>query len=204
MPKVKVGKMSRRLGIGLTTKGQKILERRPYPPGQHGPNARRPKPSEYSRQLLEKQKLRYLYGLRESQFKTTFVRARALKGATGDNLINLLERRLDNVVYRAGFASTRTQARQLVAHGHFTVNGRKTNIPSYRLRPGELVSVRTQSRERPYFKDLVASGTLAVERGHAWLSVDAEGLLVRIVAQPTREDGEGQVDLQAIIEFYNR
>lgn len=204
MPKIKVGKMSRRLGIGLTAKGQRILERRPYPPGQHGPNPRRPKQSEYSRQLLEKQKLRFLYGLRERQFKLTFDRARALEGTTGDNLINLLERRLDNVVYRAGFAKTRAGARQLVAHGHITVNGRKTNVASYRTRPGEVVAVRPQSRERTYFKDLVASGAMAIERGLTWLAVDAEALSVNITQQPAREDGEGQVDLQAIIEFYNR
>lgn len=204
MPKIKVGKMSRRLGIGLTTKGQRVLERRPHPPGQHGQTTRRQKPSEYSRQLLEKQKLRFLYGLRERQFKTLFVRARAMQGTAGDNMMILLERRLDNVVYRSGFASTRAQARQLVAHGHFTVNGRKTDVPSYRLRPGDVVSVRTQSRESEYFKNLVESNTLAVERGHAWISIDPTQMSVNVLSHPTREDGEGQVDLQAIIEFYNR
>lgn len=196
--------MSRRLGIGLTAKGQKILERRPYAPGQHGPNARRGKPSEYSRQLTEKQKLRFLYGLREKQFKTTFLRARAKGGGTGDNLISLLERRLDNLVYRAGFATTRAQARQLVAHGHFCVDGRKTDIPSYRLRPGQEVSVRAQSSTREYFKNLVASGELEREHGYEWFSVDVESMKVAIISHPTREDGEQQIDLQSIIEFYNR
>lgn len=204
MPKIKVGKMSRRLGIGLTTKGQRILERRPYGPGQHGPNARRPKPSEYSRQLLEKQKLRYLYGLREKQFKGIFARARAMEGTTGDNLISLLERRLDNVVYRAGFASTRAQARQLVAHGHFTVDGRKTDIPSYRLRPGQVVSIREESRGATYFKNLNESGQLGIERGLEWLNIDASVPSITVSAQPSRESGEQAVDLQAIIEFYNR
>lgn len=205
MPKTKVGKMSRRLGIGLTTKGQRILERRPYPPGQHGTNARRPKQSEYSRQLIEKQKLRFLYGLRERQFKGLFVKARSMKeGTAGDNLVSLLERRLDNVVYRAGFAETRAQARQLVAHGHFTVGGRKTNVASYRLRPGDSVAVRNESRERPYFKTLVESNRLTVERGLNWLSVNAGDLAVEVLSNPGREDGEQQVDLQAIIEFYNR
>ncbi len=204
MPKIKVGKMSRRLGIGLTTKGQRILERRPYGPGQHGPNARRPKPSEYSRQLLEKQKLRYLYGLREKQFKGIFARARAMEGTTGDNLINLLERRLDNVVYRAGFASTRAQARQLVAHGHFTVDGRKTDVPSYRLRPGQVVSIREESRGATYFKNLNDSGQLGIERGLEWLNIDANVPSITVSAQPSRESGEQAVDLQAIIEFYNR
>lgn len=204
MPKIKVGKMSRRLGIGLTSKGQRILERRPYGPGQHGPNARRPKPSEYSRQLLEKQKLRFLYGLRENQFKGIFSKARSMEGTTGDNLINLLERRLDNVVYRSGFATTRAQARQLVAHGHFTVAGRKTNVASYRLRPGDEVGVRVQSREGAYFKNLVESGQLSIERGLQWLNVDAGNLAVSVTGQPSREDGEQAVDLQAIIEFYNR
>lgn len=204
MPKIKVGKMSRRLGIGLTEKGQRILERRPYGPGQHGPNLRRPKQSEYARQLLEKQKLRFLYGLRERQFKNIFVKARSSSGPTGTNLINLLERRLDNVIYRAGFAKTRAQARQLVGHGHFTVEGRKTNIPSYRVRPGELISVRTQSREADFFKDLAASGQLEIERGLTWIAVDAQDLSLRITAQPALEDGEQRVDLQAVIEFYNR
>lgn len=196
--------MSRRLGIGLTEKGQRILERRPYGPGQHGPNLRRPKQSEYARQLLEKQKLRFLYGLRERQFKNIFVKARSSSGPTGTNLINLLERRLDNVIYRAGFAKTRAQARQLVGHGHFTVEGRKTNIPSYRVRPGELISVRTQSREADFFKDLAASGQLEIERGLTWIAVDAQDLSLRITAQPALEDGEQRVDLQAVIEFYNR
>lgn len=204
MPKIKVGKMSRRLGIGLTTKGQRILERRPYGPGQHGPNARRPKPSEYSRQLLEKQKLRFLYGLREKQFKGIFARARAMEGTTGDNLISLLERRLDNVVYRSGFATTRAQARQLVAHGHFTVDGRKTDVPSYRLRSGQVVGIREESRNATYFKDLVASGQLAIERGLEWLTVSADALTISVTANPSRESGEQAVDLQAIIEFYNR
>ena len=204
MPKIKVGKMSRRLGIGLTAKGQRILEKRPYPPGQHGPNRRRGKPSEYSRQLAEKQKLRYIYGLREKQFKGIFIKARTMEGRTGDNLINLLERRLDNVVYRAGLAQTRAGARQLVAHGHITVNGRKTKASSYRTRPGEVVAVREQSTSRTYFTDLKASGRLEVEHGLEWIGVDADKMSINVLGHPTLEDGEQAIDLQAIIEYYNR
>ncbi len=126
-----VGKVSRRLGIGITDKGQRILEKRSYAPGQHGPNMRRRQASDYSVRLLEKQKARYMYGLLEKQFRRMYKQADRMPGATGANLFVLLERRLDNVVYRMGLANTRSQARQLVNHGHVTVNGRKTDIPSY-------------------------------------------------------------------------
>lgn len=199
----KVGKMSRRLGIGLTEKGRKILERRPYPPGQHG-TGRRGKPSEYARQLLEKQKLRFLYRLSEKQFQRTFQRAKSLSGPTGDNFLVLLEKRLDNVVYRGGFAKTRAQARQIVAHGHITVNGRKSKTPALVVRPGDVIGIRPESAQRPYFVDLKNSGALATQLGLSWLETDADKFTITILENPTREDGEQLADLQAIIEFYSR
>lgn len=203
MGQFKVGKMSRRLGIGLTEKGKKILERRPYPPGQHG-NSRRSKPSEYARQLLEKQKLRFLYRLSEKQFKRLFDKAKRLGGPTGENFLVLLEKRLDNVVYRGQLAKTRAQARQLVAHGHITVNGRKTKTPAMSIRPGDIIGIRPESVERPYFQQLKQSPFLHVEHGLKWLETDADNLVVKAVEDPTPEDGEQLADVQAIIEFYSR
>ena len=146
-----VGKISRRLGIGITEKGQRILSKRAFPPGQHGPSARRRQISDYGLQLQEKQKARYIYGVLERQFRRVFQKAQRQPGETGAALFSLLERRLDNVVYRLGFATTRSQARQIVTHGHITVNGRKTNIPSYTVRAGEKIAVRPESRRLAYF-----------------------------------------------------
>ena len=126
-----IAKISRRLNIALTEKAQKVLNKRPFPPGQHGPSARRRQMSDYGMQLQEKQKARYMYGVLEKQFRNLYARAQRVPGETGAALFMLLERRLDNVVYRMGLGATRQQARQLVAHGHITVNGRKTNIPSF-------------------------------------------------------------------------
>ncbi|HIB67136.1 MAG TPA: 30S ribosomal protein S4 [Phycisphaerales bacterium] len=203
MGRFKVGKMSRRLGIGLTEKGRKILEKRPYPPGQHGQSRRR-KESEYSRQLTEKQKLRFLYRLSEKQFKRLFDKAKRQGGPTGENLLVLLEKRLDNVVYRARLAKTRAQARQLVAHGHITVNGRKSKTPAMQIRAGDEVKVRSQSENRPYFTELKASGYMDMEHGLEWLQTEPSELTVKVVQEPTHEDGEQLADVQAIIEFYSR
>jgi len=203
MSQFKVGKMSRRLGIGLTAKGQRILERRPYPPGQHGPG-RRGKPSEYSNQLLEKQKLRFLYRLSEKQFKRLFEKAKRQSGPTGENFLVLLERRLDNVVYRGCMAKTRAQARQLVAHGHITVNGRKSKTPALQVRPGDVIAVRTESLRRPYFQELKNSSFMATEHGLSWLETDPEKLQITILENPSHTDGEQLPNVQAIIEFYSR
>lgn len=199
----KVGKTSRRLGIGLTEKGRKILERRPFPPGQHGAS-RRSKPSEYARQLLEKQKLRFLYRLSEKQFQRLFQKAKRQSGPTGDNFLVLLEKRLDNVIYRGGIAKTRAQARQIVAHGHITVNGRKSKTPALEVRPGDVIGIRPESNQRPYFVELKNSGTVSAQHGLSWLETDVDNLAIKIVQNPTREDGEQLADLQAIIEFYSR
>lgn len=199
-----VGKVSRRLGIGITEKGQRILNKRSFPPGQHGPSARRRQISDYGLQWLEKQKARYMYGLLERQFVRVFDKAERMSGVTGENLFMLLERRLDNVVYRLGLAETRMQARQLVNHGHVTVNGRKTNIPSFTVKVGEVIAVRPESRRRAYFKNLVESGDLGKRRVPEWLRLDAANLSGQIVALPRREDAEQGINEQLIVEFYSR
>jgi small subunit ribosomal protein S4 len=199
-----VGKISRRLGIGITEKGQRILSKRAFPPGQHGPTARRRQVSDFGLQLLEKQKARYMYGVLERQFRRIFQKALRYPGQTGAALFSLLERRLDNVVYRLGLATTRTQARQLVNHGHITVNGRKTNIPSYTVRVGEKITVRPESRRLTYFKNLVDSGELNRKNVPDWLRLTAADLSGEILALPRREDAEQGINEQLIVEYYSR
>ena len=199
-----VGKVSRRLGIGITDKGQAILAKRSYPPGQHGPSARRRQVSDYGLQLLEKQKARYMYGVLERQFRRIFQKAQRYPGETGSALFSLLERRLDNVVYRLGMATTRSQARQIVTHGHITVNGRKTNIPSYTVRVGEKIAVRPESRRLTYFKNLVDSGDLNRRNTPEWLRFSAADLAGEIVTLPRREDAEQGINEQLIVEYYSR
>jgi small subunit ribosomal protein S4 len=199
-----VGKISRRLGIGITEKGQRILEKRPFPPGQHGPSSRRRQVSDYGIQMLEKQKARLMYGVLEGQFRRIFEKAQRYPGETGSYLFILLERRLDNVVYRMGLATTRSQARQLVTHGHITVNGRKTNIPSYTVRAGEKIAVRAESRNRAYFKNLVDSGELNKRKIPDWLRLNTADLAAEIVTLPRREDAELGINEQLIVEYYSR
>lgn len=200
-----VGKLSRRLGVGITTKGARILQRRPNPPGQHGARAKTKKLSTYGAQLLEKQKLRAFYGLRERQFRRFFEKAQKMTGPTGDNLLSLLERRLDNVVYRRGLAATRSQARQLVCHGHFAVNGVPTDIPSFLTSLGDVVTVRETSRKNRYFTDLAGSRALSSAQVPEWLTVGSEDQFTFNVATlPTHQHAEPAVDVQAVIEFYSR
>jgi len=199
-----IGKVSRRLNIGLTEKGQRILSRRSFPPGQHGPTARRRKMSEYGMQLMEKQKARFMYGVMERQFRNTFDRAKRMPGETGGNLFSLLERRLDNVVYRMGLATTRAQARQLVNHGHITVNGRKTDIPSFTVRVGETIAVNPSSAQLTYFQNLGIPGGGSGSRVPQWMVSESTGTTVRVVALPTREDAEQGIRAQLIVEHYNR
>jgi small subunit ribosomal protein S4 len=199
-----VGKVSRRLGIGITEKGQRILNKRPDPPGQHGAAARRRQLSDYGMQLREKQKAKFIYGVLERQFRRLFEQASRRSGVTGEYLLSLLERRLDNVVYRLGFATTRAQARQLVSHGHIVVDGRKTNIPSYTVKVGQVIAVRPQSRSRTYFKNLVDSGVLNKHRAPEWLRLNPADLSGTVVALPRREDAEAGINEQLIVEFYSR
>ena len=198
-----IAKISRRLNIALTDKAQKVLNKRPFPPGQHGASARRRQLSDYGLQLQEKQKARHMYGVLEKQFRNLYARAQRVPGETGAALFMLLERRLDNVVYRMGMAATRQQARQLVTHGHITVNGRKTNIPSFTVRMGDKISVRTESRKRTYFKNLLDAKEL-LHRAPEWMRVSQAELSAEIVALPRREDAEQGINEQLIVEFYSR
>jgi small subunit ribosomal protein S4 len=193
-------KIVRRFGQQLPGLTRKSAENRPYPPGQHG-MGRKPKPSDYRVRLEEKQKLRKNYGLSERQLRNYFRHASALKGDTGGNLLQLLESRLDNVVFRAGFAPTIPAARQLVAHGHFRVNGKKVNIPSYRVREGEVIALRERSKAIATLTDSFASPTLEVP---SYLQRDDANLQVSITATPTREDVPLDIQENLIIEHYSR
>ena len=192
-------KVSRRLGISLSGTG-KELARRPYAPGQHGQNNRR-KLSEYGLQLREKQKLRMTYGLSERQFANLFVKAGKIReGKHGDNFMILLERRLDNVVYRLGLATTRRQARQLVNHGHITVDGKRVDIPSYEVKPGQVISLRERSKNLQVVKDALEA---VVGRAPS-VSFDEnkmEGSLVRL---PEREELDANIDEALVVEYYNK
>jgi small subunit ribosomal protein S4 len=163
---------------------------------------RRRRPSDYSLQLREKQKLRRIYGVLERQFRRYFREAERLPGLTGENLITLLERRLDNVVYRLGFADSRAQARQLVGHGHFLVNGRRVTIPSMIIRPNDTVAVRQESRKRTFFKD--RAEILDSQKAPNWLRLDPDGLSAQMVMMPAREDIDVPVNEQLVVEFYSR
>lgn len=176
------------------------VERRQYPPGQHG--QRRGKLSDYGIQLREKQKVRNTYGVLEKQFRKYFAKAARKKGVTGEVLLQLLETRLDNVAHRMGFASNRNSARQLVRHGHFLVNGRETNIPSFNVRAGDVVEVKETSRELDFIKDSLAG---AEQRGiPSWLEVDAQNLKGKVLQIPAREDIQLVAQEQLIVELYSK
>ncbi len=199
--------MCRREGEKLFLKGEKCytekcpFERRGYPPGQHG-QGRRQRPTEYGIHLREKQKLRRIYGVLERQFERYYREAARRKGVTGENLLILLESRLDNIVYRLGFAPSRAAARQLVMHGHFTVNGRKVDIPSAQVQPGDVIAVREKSRQIPMIKESVEAAT---SRGlPAWLELDAEAMRGTVKSLPTRDQIDVQVQEHLIVEHYSR
>ncbi|MCP9331781.1 30S ribosomal protein S4 [Lentilactobacillus hilgardii] len=192
-------RISRRLGISLSGTG-KELSRRPYAPGDHG-QGRRQKLSEYGLQLKEKQKLRYMYGLTERQFSNLFVRAGKIReGKHGVNFMILLERRLDNIVYRLGLATTRRQARQLVNHGHITVDGKRVDIPSYEVKTGQVVSVREKSKDLQVVKNAVE----AVVGRPQYVSFDADKLEGSLVRLPQREELDADIDESLIVEYYNK
>ncbi|PFN96483.1 30S ribosomal protein S4 [Bacillus sp. AFS076308] len=191
-------KLSRRLGISLSGTG-KELEKRPYAPGQHGPNQRK-KLSEYGLQLQEKQKLRHMYGVNERQFRTLFERAGKLSGIHGENFMVLLESRLDNVVYRLGLARTRRAARQLVNHGHIQVNGSRVDIPSYRVTPGQTISVREKSRNLDVVKEAVEVNNFVPD----FLTFDADKLEGTFSRLPERSELPAEINEALIVEFYSR
>ena len=193
-----VWKKSRRLGISLTGTG-KELEKRPYAPGQHGPNQRR-KLSEYGLQLQEKQKLRFMYGLNERQFLNLFNRASKIKGIHRENFMILLESRLDNLVYRLGLARTRAQARQLVNHGHILVDGSRVDIPSYQVKPGNVISVREKSQKLDIIADAIEANNFVPE----YLSFDADKLEGTFTRLPERSELPAEINEALIVEFYSR
>ena len=190
---------SRRLRVDLVG-GDMAFERRPYPPGQAGRN--RIKESEYLLQLQEKQKAKYTYGVLERQFRRYYVEANRQPGKTGDNLVVLLETRLDNVVYRAGLARTRRQARQLVSHGHFTVNGKKTNVPSYRVSQYDIIDIRERSQKMEWFEE--AQDRLGEAVVPAWLQVVPESLRILVHQLPERAQIDVPLQEQLIVELYSK
>ena len=205
-----VCKLCRREGEKLFLKGARCyspkcaMERRAYPPGQHGRGStfRRRRASDYARQLREKQKARRIYGVLERQFRRYYREAQRRPGMTGENMLIILESRLDNVVYRIGFADSRAQARQLVQHGHFDLNGRRTDIPSALVKPGDVISVRQNSRRLNYFKGI--SAVLEKRDVPDWIAVEPSQLAGRVLALPTRETIEQSLSEQLIVEYYSR
>jgi small subunit ribosomal protein S4 len=193
-----IWKKSRRLGISLTGTG-KELERRPYAPGDHGPTQRK-KISEYGLQLQEKQKLRYMYGINERQFRTIFDRAGKMRGVHGENFMILLASRLDAVVYQLGLARTRRQARQLVNHGHVTVDGGRVDIPSYQLKPGQTIGLREKSRNLDIVKEAVEVNNFVPD----YLTFDEEKMEGTLVRLPERSELPAEINEQLIVEYYSR
>jgi small subunit ribosomal protein S4 len=197
-------KQCRREGQKLFLKGERCftdkcgVERRNYPPGEHGRG--RAKQSEYRLQLREKQKARRYYGILERQFRNYYAKASRQAGVTGDNLLRLLETRLDNVLVRLGFAASRRQARQLVRHGHWTVNGRRVNIPSYQVRPNDVIAVKADSAA----KQTITDATELTSAVPAWLQADYEGLTAKVLRHPERQEISAPVQEQLIVELYSK
>ena len=197
-------KQCRREGLKLFLKGERCLtekcavERRSYPPGEHGRG--RIKQSEYLLQLREKQKARRYYGLLETQFRTYYDKANKQGGITGDNLLRMLETRLDNVVYRLGFAASRAQARQLVRHGHFMVNGRRVNIPSYQVKENDVIAVKADTGAQQVIRD----ATELVAQVPAWLQADHDQLTAKVLRKPERAEIAAPVQEQLIVELYSK
>lgn len=201
-----VCRLCRREGTKLFLKGERCLsekcsfDRRPYPPGQHGQG--RLRPSDYRDQLREKQKVKRIYGVLERQFRLYFEKADRMRGVTGENLLSLLERRLDSTVYRVGLASSRSEARLLVRHNHFTVNGKKVNIPSYLVRPGDVIEVKEGSRK----VDRINAAMEASERRHrvSWVELDKKNFKGTVKAAPVREELTLPINEQLIVELYSK
>ncbi|CAM3315928.1 30S ribosomal protein S4 [Rhodothermus bifroesti] len=191
-------KVARRFGEPIFGPS-KALERKPYPPGQHG-RTRRTKDSEYAVQLKEKQKVKHIYGLLERQFRNLFEKATRKKGVTGETLLKMLEARLDNTVYRMGFARTRRQARQLVVHRHILVNGQVVNVPSYQLRPGDVVAVRPKSRQLA----VIQENLRRLRRNFPWLEIDRKEMQGKFLDYPNREDIPENIREHLIVELYSK
>jgi len=199
-------RLCRREGAKLFLKGERCFkgtcafEKRPVAPGQHG--ADRKKVSEYGLQLREKQKCKRIYGVLEGQFRKYYEQADKMKGITGDNMLSLLERRLDNVIYRMGIGSSRSQARQLVTHAHFTVNGKKVDIASYIVKVGDVIAVKESKKDNKYFTELKQGAKSATMP--KWVEFDPETLKGKVIALPTREDIDSQIAEHMIVELYSK
>jgi small subunit ribosomal protein S4 len=199
-------RLCRREGIKLFLKGDRCfgdkcaIERRPYPPGQAG--KKRPRDSEYRLQLREKQRAKRIYGVLEKQFRNYYKLASRMSGITGENLLRLLESRLDNVVYRLGFAASRDAARQMVRHGHFLVNGRRVDIPSFRVKPGSVVALAAKAKDLNVVKAAIISSSKVEIPG--WLEVDVEKLQGKVLSLPSREQIDAPVREQLIVELYSK
>ncbi len=196
-------KQSRREGVALAPKAHKVMAKKSGIPGEHS-GMRQRGGSLYLTQLREKQKVRRMYGLLEKQFAKLMKEAQGAEGLTGEKLLEYLERRADNAVYRAGFALTRRQARQLVSHGHFTLNGRKIDVPSIRLKPGDVLEVRAHSGKTEYFKNLPNIIGAANPVVLSWMKVDAKNMKIEITGLPKREEAEPGINEQLIVEYYSR
>ena len=192
-------KKSRHLGFSLLETGKELVKR-PYGPGQHGNDKRRGKASEYKLQLMEKQKVRLMYGVNEKQFRITFENAAKMKGIQGENFLKLLESRLDNVVYRMGIAQTRRAARQVVNHGHITVNGKKVDIPSYRVMPGDVIAVKESSRDHKAILESLEKTNKTVD----YVEFDKKKLSGLFVRMPERSELPADIKESMIVEFYNK
>ncbi len=195
-PKVKI---SRKLGLELTPKARKVTQKKNYGPGQHGPSRRRSKQSDYGRQLLEKQRLRLQYNISEKQMSNYYKKASKLVGNTGDLLIQLMESRLDAFVYRAGFATTIYAARQYVSHGHFNVNGRRVNIPSYSLKPNDLVGVREKSKKHIGIQESIRNAGAPT-----YIELSKADFNARYLNVPEREDIPVICEIPLVVEYYSR
>jgi len=199
------GKIVRRLGVNIfgNPKYDRILQRKPNPPGKaaHSYSRGRKRISEYGKQLLEKQKIRYSYGLSERQFRNTFFKAKRKSGIAGENFIRLLESRVDNIVYRLGWAVSRAQARQMVNHGHIKVNGKSANIPSMMLKPGDLVTVRENTKLRKMVREQIRH---AAGNKVSWLKYDDDTQAGTFLDLPSMASIEPAGDLQAVVEYYSR
>jgi small subunit ribosomal protein S4 len=195
-PKVK---LSRKLGLELTPKARKITAKKPYPPGQHGPSKRRGKQSDYGKQLMEKQRLRMQFNVSESQMRNYYKKATRLVGNTADLLVQLLETRLDAVVMRAGFARTIYASRQYVSHGHVLVNGKRVNVPSFHVRPNDVISIKEKSRKIECFQEAVRSSAAP-----QYLEVSKADFSAKLINSPSREDIPVICEVALVVEFYSR
>ncbi|MDQ5944401.1 MAG: small subunit ribosomal protein [Patescibacteria group bacterium] len=198
-----ISKLSRREGVQLHPKAAKALAKRNFAPGQHG-QARRPKPSDYAVQLREKQKVKRLYGVMEKQFRRYVGEAERREGVAGENLLRLLEQRLDNAVYRLGLAPSRQAARQMVTHAHIRLNDKKVDVPSIQVKVGDIITIKESSKKKPLFADLAEQLKNDAREMPSWLKLDAKKMVGTVTSQPLREDSDNFIEEQLIIEFYSR